>query len=144
MASNKVHYITNSLRRKVFEYSKYSCRYCLLPDLVLPGVLQVDHIIPKKQQGTTDEKNLIGCCARCNLLKGVSIAVYFPGDGEIHPLYRPRKNEWSHHFRLEDNGTIHSKTLIGEGTIRLLSLNQDNRVETRKILTEHGYKFNLA
>jgi hypothetical protein len=42
------------------------------------------------------------------------------------------------HFYVTSDGLIHSKTDIGEGTLRLLEFNSLDRVLERKLLVELG------
>jgi len=77
----------------------------------------------------------------CNFSKGTDISAYIVSTEEIVDLYNPRKNEWKHHFELQTNGFLKPLSISGQGTIRLLKLNDPNKVQERKNLLIHGYPF---
>lgn len=55
--------------------------------------------------------------------------------GIIVPLYHPRHNIWSDHFRIDrDTGYIDPITAIGRITIRLLQMNNTDRITDRQLL----------
>lgn len=60
--------IPKKLRFEVFKRDSFRCQYCGVsaPDVLL----QVDHIKPVKEGGTSDITNLITSCVDCNLGKG--------------------------------------------------------------------------
>lgn len=53
--------------------------------------------------------------------------------GKITPLFNPRSQNWTDHFKLED-GYIVGLTAIGRTTIFLLKLNDLTRVQIRQAL----------
>lgn len=66
-------------RKAVLERDGYKCRICGISRQYLddkaPGLgeylrLEIDHIVPIAQGGTSDESNLQCLCWRCNSLKG--------------------------------------------------------------------------
>ncbi len=60
-----------------------------------------------------------------------------PVTGKIVPLYHPRRDHWSDHFQLDD-AEFTSLTPTGRVTIKLLHLNNPDRIEERKLLIEAG------
>jgi 5-methylcytosine-specific restriction endonuclease McrA len=60
----------------------------------------VDHIIPQASAGGDELENLALCCSSCNTWKADHI---FSIDPETHrktPLFNPRQDAWSEHFRV--------------------------------------------
>jgi len=134
-------YISVSLRREVTERAKDQYEYCLIPSFAYPYPFHVDHVISEKQGGLTIIENLAFACPMCNFAKGTDISAYIISTEEIVDLYNPRKDEWSHHFELQANGFLKPLSISGQGTIRLLKLNDPNKVQERKSLLIHGYPF---
>lgn len=44
------------------------CHYCKV--LLAPREVSIDHVDPLSRGGAHERENLVGCCARCNRLKG--------------------------------------------------------------------------
>jgi hypothetical protein len=100
---------------------------------------QIDHAIPEKHGGRTDVANCALACILCNKHKGSDLASIDPLTTQITPLFNPRQHHWTEHFSLAGNGLLISSTPEGRATIRLLQLNQPERVEERKLLEESGF-----
>src|SRR5207247_5166116 len=98
---------------------------------------QVDHIIAEKHGGQTDADNLALSCIVCNKRKGSDLTSIDPVSGAIVPLFHPRKDRWSSHFQLV-GGRVEPLTAIGRATVRLLQLNDPDRVEEREALLAAG------
>lgn len=71
--------ISPTQRKAILERDGYKCRICGISrqylDDKVPGLgeylrLEIDHIVPIAQGGTSDESNLQCLCWRCNSLKG--------------------------------------------------------------------------
>ncbi|HEX3448069.1 MAG TPA: HNH endonuclease, partial [Isosphaeraceae bacterium] len=75
-----------------FEY----CQICS-DNLDLP--FEVDHIIAEHHLGLTDAKNCCLACYACNRHKGPNVAGVDPKTKSIVPLFHPRRQKWSRHFR---------------------------------------------
>jgi hypothetical protein len=58
-----------------------------------------------------------------------------PVTGEIVPLFDPRRNRWSDHFRLL-SPVIEGLSPVGRTTIKLLSMNDARRIERRELLAQ--------
>ncbi len=129
--------IDDSTRRAVAERARGRCEYCLLSEEDSFHPHQIDHIISRKHGGDSDLSNLAFACMRCNLWKGSDIASLDPLTGDLVPLFNPRTQRWSDHFRI--NGpVIEPLTPIGRATARLLRLNLDQRVVERRLLQAAG------
>lgn len=125
--------ISVAVRFLVTERAARRCEYCLLheDDSFTPH--QVDHVISRKHGGDSSPANLALACARCNAWKGSDIASMGDDPHRIVPLFHPRNDRWSDHFRLE-GGTIVPLTERGTATVRLLKLNDHGRVTERQVL----------
>ncbi|MCC6801311.1 MAG: HNH endonuclease, partial [Anaerolineae bacterium] len=98
---------------------------------------QVDHIYAEKHGGETARDNLCLSCADCNRYKGSDLCSFDPASGEIVALFHPRRDVWQQHFRF-DAGEIHALTPQGQITIRLLRLNDEERIVERLRLWRLG------
>jgi hypothetical protein len=98
---------------------------------------QVDHVVAEKHGGETVAENLALSCVLCNVHKGSDIASLDPETGALTPLFHPRRDHWSDHFRLAD-GRIEAMTPVGRVTARLLQFNQADRVAERLLLLTVG------
>jgi 5-methylcytosine-specific restriction endonuclease McrA len=130
-------YIPAALRRLVRERAGDRCEYCLIPESVTFAPHWIDHIVAEKHGGKTDPDNLANSCILCNQCKGSDLTSIDPDSGEIVALFHPRRDRWQDHFRLEQ-GRIEPLTPVGRVTVRLLQLNQRDRVEERKHLAAAG------
>ena len=125
------------LRRLVIERAGNSCEYCRLHQEHAYVRHNVDHIIPLKHEGTTELDNLALACADCNRYKGSDIAVFDSETRELVRLFNPRQDKWGEHFAL-DGALVIGLTLIGRGTVALLRMNEQWRVEQRTNLLKIG------
>jgi 5-methylcytosine-specific restriction endonuclease McrA len=124
------HYISDAIRKKVIERAKRCCEYCQIPDDDVYFSHQIDHIISRKHGGETTLDNLAYTCFACNNTKGSDIGTLFLPDRTLIRLYNPRIENWHDHFEME-NGVIYAKTTIGQATIKVLNLNDVNRIIER-------------
>ncbi len=127
-----VTYIPAALRNLVYECADGCCEYCLIFETVTFAAHQIDHIIAEKHGGQTVEENLALSCALCNKYKGSDLTSIDPETGEIVRLFNPRTDVWSEHFEVE-NGVFTGLTPNARATIRLLQINNQARIEERKI-----------
>ena len=95
------------------------------------GRLQLDHVIAEQHGGRTAAANLALACADCNRLKGPNVATLDPRDGDLVPLFHPRRDRWEDHFAL-DGPRIRGLTARGRGTLRLLKMNDAVRLVARE------------
>ncbi|MDX2030082.1 MAG: HNH endonuclease signature motif containing protein [Blastocatellia bacterium] len=130
-------HIPQALRQLVRERSVRRCEYCLIHEEDRPESHQVDHVIPLKHDGQTINENLALACAICNNNKGSDFATIDWQSQEITPLFNPRTQHWRDHFRFS-GPHIHGRTVIGEATVRLLRMNDPDRVLFRQILMDAG------
>ena len=82
-------------------------------------------------------KILALACVFCNRYKGSDIASLTPETGELVRLYNPRTDRWSEHFRIH-GVVIEPLTKIGEVTVRILQMNNDDQILEREVLSRRG------
>jgi len=126
-------YIPTALRRLVEERANYSCEYCQIPHYLSFFPHEIDHVIPEKHGGQTDEMNLAYTCWRCNRHKGTDLGSFDPQTGEFSFLFNPRTQQWSEHFIGQDL-YINGLTNVGRTTVKLLQINTDERLVERQRL----------
>jgi hypothetical protein len=98
----------------------------------------VDHIIPVKHGGSDDMNNLCLACFKCNAHKGHDLVGIDPETEEMTRLYHPRNQVWEEHFSIQATLRIEGITPQGRATVRVLQMNDTDRVENRQILAEIG------
>jgi 5-methylcytosine-specific restriction endonuclease McrA len=125
--------VSAALRRAVADRAGGRCEYCGMPEAVVFAPHEVDHIIAQKHGGRTEAENLAFSCTLCNKHKGSDIASLDPETGTIVPLFHPRRERWSEHFRLAGARVV-PLTSAGRVTVRLLQLNHPDRVAERELL----------
>lgn len=123
-------YVPTAVRDLVYARAKGCCEYCLISEEVSFAMHQIDHVIAEKHGGLTIEENLALSCVLCNKHKGSDIAS-IDETGEVVPLFNPRRDNWSEHFRVDD-GYFIGLTPRGKVTIRLLQINSLARVDERR------------
>src|SRR5574340_672653 len=130
-------YISESLRRIIYERAGGRCEYCLIHDEDVYMPHEIDHIYAEKHGGETSEANLCLSCAICNRHKGSDLASLDPETGKVTPLYHPRLDRWEEHFQF-DGASIEGRTPIGRATVRLLRFNTPERLLDRQELIRLG------
>jgi hypothetical protein len=125
--------IPAELQRQVLEDAGHRCGYCQSDELLTGVPLSTEHIIPRAAGGETERENLWRSCRSCNELKGTQTEASDPETGEIVPLFNPRTDAWSTHFRWSEDGTlIQGLTPMGRATIVALQLNRSILVAARR------------
>ena len=129
--------VSGELRRQVIVRAGGCCEYCLISreDRLLP--FHVDHVIAEKHNGSTALTNLCLSCPDCNEYKGSDLASIDPENGEITPLFNPRKHRWNDHFKL-NHVFIEPLTPEGRATVFLLRVNTPARLTEREVLIAEG------
>jgi len=125
--------VSAPMRRAVASRAGRRCEYCLVREDDAHLGCQVDHVISKKHGGITAIENLAYACTFCNWHKGADIAA-LDEDGTLVPLFNPRLDVWSDHFRF-DGLRILGQTPVGTLTAKLLKFNTTERVLERAMLT---------
>lgn len=129
--------IAPHLRAAVRERAAGRCEYCRVSEAGTFFPHQPDHVIATQHGGQTELANLALACIQCNRLKGPNIASVDPKTKCIVPLFNPRTDQWSRHFRT-DGGRIIPMTPVARATATLLHSNDADREETRRNLSRAG------
>ena len=130
-------YIAEHIKAFVALRADYRCEYCRIHKDDLFFTYQIDHIISLKHDGLTEINNLAFACSLCNQNKGPNLGTYLLGSKRLIRLFNPRIDKWTHHFEVE-SGEILPKTRIAAATIKVLDLNNIDRVILRQGLMEIG------
>lgn len=121
------------LHRQVVERAGNRCEYCLIHQDDAVASHQIDHVITDKHGGPTVAENLALSCMLCNLRKGSDLASLDPASGTVTPLFNPRTQIWSDHFRI-DGLRLEGLTPEGRTTVEFLQLNSYERLAERREL----------
>ena len=124
-------YVPIELIRRSRAAARDRCGYCLSPQHLILGRLQIEHLIPRAKRGLTEEANLWLSCALCNNYKGDRTTAIDPETGATVLLFNPRTQVWSQHFRWSEDGLrILGLTSVGRATVDALHLADDPDVLT--------------
>ena len=127
-------YIPVAIRRRVSEAAKFRCGYCLTQEVIIGMPLEIEHIIPEAQNGSSEEENLWLGCPSCNHHKSDTIEVLDEATNTIVPLFNPRLDVWNEHFYWEEDGLfVRGSTPTGRVTVVALQLNNPFVVRARRI-----------
>lgn len=128
-------YVRAELRRLVLSRARRLCEYCLIHEDDTYLGCQVDHVIAEKHGGVTTADNLSYACTCCNRAKGSDVGSVATGTTEFIRLFNPRTDRWAEHLHLK-GVVIEPRTAIGEATVRVLRINEAERILERRVL--HG------
>jgi hypothetical protein len=133
-------HISTSTRLFVAKRADFRCEYCRMHenDSFLP--FEIDHIISVKHGGGNEPENLAYCCPHCNQNKGSDLTTFLKSYKDIVTIFNPREQIWTDNFTMEE-GEILAKTRIGEATVKLLKLNDPERLILRRLLLDVGRSF---
>jgi hypothetical protein len=103
--------------------------------------LEIEHLVPLAKGGTSEEQNLWLACPLCNGHKSDKIGAIDPESGNLEPLFNPRTQAWSDHFRWSNDGTqIIGLTSTGRATVTALRLDSDpDALEVHRYWVEAGW-----
>lgn len=123
-------HISDALREFVFQRARGRCEYCGLAQVGQEATFHIDHAVPVSTGGETKEENLALACVSCSLRKGARLTASDPNTGNPVPLFNPRRDQWTEHFRW--NGVVvDGLTPTGRATIEALMLNRTLILEIR-------------
>ncbi len=123
-------YISENIRSLVAKRAGHCCEYCKIEEDVSLYSFQIDHVISLKHGGKTEIENLAYSCFLCNNSKGSDVGTVFQPEMNFTRLFNPRIDTWNEHFEYEDC-TFYAKSIIGEATIKVLKLNDLDRIIER-------------
>jgi HNH endonuclease len=134
-------FISAAIERRVRAIAGNRCGYCLSPQHLVMARLEMEHIIPLAKGGSNAEATLWVACPICNRHKSDKTTAVDPEAGAVVPLFNPRTQTWSDHFRWSDEGIrIVGRTAIGRATIIALYLSDDADVlEVRSYWVSAGW-----
>ncbi len=134
-------YIPVAVDRRVREAARNRCGYCLSPQHLVMARVELEHIIAIARGGSSDESNLWLSCPLCNAAKSDRVSAPDPETGVDVPLFNPRTQSWSEHFRWSDDGLrIVGLTPTGRATVALLHLDSDpDAIVVRSYWIEAGW-----
>jgi hypothetical protein len=112
--------------------------YCRLREADDGLAFHVEHIVARKHGGGDDLENLALACQFCNLHKGPNLSGIDPSSGATVELFHPRRDAWDSHFSVE-NFRLLGLTAKGRATIRVLAMNDPERIRLREILDWSPY-----
>jgi 5-methylcytosine-specific restriction endonuclease McrA len=114
-------HISVALIKLVRQRADQVCEYCLLPQTSQEAVFHVDHIRPRAAKGLTCAENLALACVTCSLKKAARTRGRDPISKELVPLFHPRQDRWSDHFRWSRGCRLIGRTATGRATILALA-----------------------
>lgn len=124
-------HVSPAVRDQVRRRASGRCEYCHKPDGFSHQSHHVDHIISQKHGGSDNLDNLAWACFQCNVGKGSDIAAWDDDMGRLTPLFNPRTQAW-------DGNVIIGKTAVGRVTIKILQMNHEDQLTTRRWLMGHN------
>lgn len=125
--------IPDEVKDRVREQAGNRCGYCLSPQHLILGFLEIEHIIPIAKGGPDAEENLWLACRLCNYFKATQTTGFDPETGQELPLFNPRRQQWRDHFGWTTDGTkVVGRTPCGRSTIIALQLNNIISVMVRR------------
>ena len=125
--------VSEAVRQRVREAAGDRCGYCLSPQRLVMGQLEIEHLLPRTRGGGNEESNLWLSCSLCNRYKGTQVEAADPLTGEVVSLYNPRTGNWREHFSWSADGAkIVGLTPVGRAAVVALKLNNEVAVEVRR------------
>jgi hypothetical protein len=116
----------DAIAKRVREAAQNRCVYCLSPQHLVMGRLEIEHIFPLGKGGDDGETNLWLACPLCNRHKSDKIDGIDPDTKEKVSLFNPRTQNWFEHFRWSEDGLlVIGLTPIGRATVIALHLSDD-------------------
>ena len=130
-------YPPKAVRALVAERAAYRCQYCRLHQDDAFLTFEIDHVVSLKHGGGNELENLALACPHCNNNKGSDLTTFLTSYDDIATLFNPRTQRWQDHFYTVE-GEILAITRTGQATIKLLRLNQPDRLIIRRLLAQAG------
>lgn len=134
-------YVPVELRKQIRRQFANRCAYCQTAEDLTPVTFEIEHIEPSSQGGETVLENLCLACPTCNRLKSDRTLAAGSRTSEPVRLFHPQSDNWSDHFRWNDDATeLIGLTDIGTATINLLRINRPQYIRVRRMwvtMNEH-------
>ena len=87
------------------------------------ATFHVDHVVPVAAGGATVARNLALACVSCSLRKEARRSALDPTTKRRIPLFHPRQQRWSNHFRWQGTRVV-GATATGRATVAALRMNR--------------------
>ena len=130
-------HIPLAIREQVIKRAQGCCEYCRSPGRYSPEMFETEHVLPLSEGGQTTVANLALACPACNRYKGNRRSAVDPETRQDSPIFNPRNQRWSQHFRWSDDlSKIIGQTPTGRATAELLRMNRPAVVHFRAALKE--------
>ena len=127
-----------AVRQLVRQRAGNRCEYCRLPQEAAPYItFHIEHIRAQQHGGTDDAENLALACPDCNAKKGPNLTTISSDTGEIIALFNPRVHSWNDAFKMIGPEIV-GVTDLGRATVRLLDMNDEERIAMRAELQAEG------
>jgi len=123
--------ISASLHAAVVRRAEDRCEYCKLAQAGQEAAFHIDHVVPRAAGGQTALENLALACVSCSLRKWAKQTAADPDSGEEIPLFNPRTQVWTEHFRWEGERVV-ALTPSGRATVDALAMNRPVILAIRK------------
>lgn len=132
-------YVPFWLRKLVEDRANEQCEYCQAQKRIVMS-LEIDHVIPLSIGGQSTGDNLCLACKSCNGFKSAFVTSIDPAIGNQTPLFHPRSDIWSDHFRWSMDGIrVIGLTAIGRSTVNRLRMNRPDAVDARSVWRQAGW-----
>ncbi len=128
-----------TLMRLVRKRAEECCEYCRLPQFSQEATFHVDHIKPRSAGGRTTAGNLALACVTCSLRKAAREKLRDPKTRTLVPIFHPRRDVWSDHFKWTSSWRVRGQTPVGRATVAALGMNRPAVVAIRKQLIALGF-----
>ena len=133
-------FIPSQPRRQIYERDHHRCAYCLTSQDNSSQRLQIDHIVPRAQDGESVIANLCLACSSCNSHKHARQRAIDPISGEAAALFHPMQQEWGEYFAWDESHTLIIRlTACERATIVALNMNHQAIVWARRRWVEAGW-----
>lgn len=120
--------------------ARHRCGYCQTQEAIAGMPFEIEHIVPRKLGGSSDESNLWLACPRCNRFKGDRTHGLDTVTQTSAPLFNPRRQVWQDHFAWADGGvTIVGLTATGRATVYVLQMNNPYVTRARYVWVTWGW-----
>jgi hypothetical protein len=129
--------VPTEIDRRVRSRAKGLCEYCRLPQAAYPWRFQIDHIVAEQHRGRAQMSNLALACPRCNRSKGPHLSGIDTRTRRLTPLFHPRRDRWTDHFRWRGPRLI-GLTPVGRVTVSVLNINHPDAIKLRRSLIVEG------
>lgn len=123
----------------VWRRANAACEYCRMPQDYDALTFEIHHVVATIHGGMTVAGNFALACFLCNNFKQAQTQALDVRSGRLVPLFHPRTDAWSDHFRWSRNQTrVVGRSPVGRATIEALRLNRPALVRARTVWVRHG------